>query len=308
MQITRRKILAGAAAAALPFGAPFPAVAGQTDLTGLTLGAARIDTLSDGHLVLNRDFVMADEPHPEADNFMAQHGVPEGNFTPGCTLALLRDGPRTVLFDAGSGPGFQPTAGKLQAALDRLGVARTGITHVVLTHAHPDHLWGLIDDFDEPAFPDAQLMIGRAEFDYWRDPATIDTIGAERQNFAAGARSRLDRLADRFTLIEPGDEPLPGVEAMATHGHTPGHLSYIVHRGDGVVITGDALANAHVAFARPDWHWGSDQDWDAAAGTRRVLLDRLAADRLRLIGFHLPGSGIGRAERQGDAYRFLPET
>lgn len=301
MKITRRQVLGAAAAAALAR----PVWAGAT----LELGPARIETLSDGHLVLPRAFLLADAPQPEADEILVRQGVAGQSFTPPCNLTLLRDGTNTILFDAGAGSGFQPTAGKLLSALDAVGVSAAEVTHVVFTHGHPDHLWGVLDEFDEPLFARAQHLMGAAEFAYWRDPDTLAAIGPARQAFAVGARRRLDLLADRITEVKDGQEILPGVTARASHGHTPGHMSYVLHQGsDSVMVLGDAVANAHLAFLRPGWHWGSDQDPDQAARARVGLLDQIAQDKMRLIGFHLPGAGIGRAEKTTDGYRFVAEA
>ncbi|GHE04156.1 metallo-beta-lactamase [Defluviimonas sp. 20V17] len=301
MKITRRQMLGACAAATLAR----PVWAGVT----LEMGQVKIETLSDGHLVLPRAFMLGDAPQPEADEILLLQGVEGQSFTPPCNLTLLRDGTNTILFDAGSGPGFQPTAGKLLAALDAVGVSPGEVTHVVFTHGHPDHLWGVLDDFDEPLFAEAQYLMGADEFAYWRDPDTLAAIGPARQAFAVGARRRLDLLAERITEIKDGQEILPGVTAQATYGHTPGHMSYVLHQGsDSVMVLGDAVANAHLAFLRPGWHWGSDQDPDQAAQARVALLDQIVQDKMRLIGFHLPGPGIGRAEKAPDGYRFIAEA
>ncbi|MDA3887647.1 MAG: MBL fold metallo-hydrolase [Allgaiera sp.] len=304
MKITRRQMLGACAAAGLLVLAR-PVWAGVT----LEIGQTRIETLSDGHLVLPRTFVLGDAPQPDADEILASQGVTGQSFAPPCNLTLLRDGTNTVLFDAGSGPDFQPTAGKLSAALDAVGVAPGDVTHLVFTHGHPDHLWGVLDDFGDPLFSGAQHLMGAAEFAYWRDPDTLGGIGAARQAFAVGARRRLDLLAERITEVRDGQEILPGVTARASHGHTPGHMSYVLHQGrDSVMVLGDAVTNAHLGFLRPGWPSGSDQDPDRAAKARVALLDQLAQDKMRLIGFHLPGAGIGRAEKTADGYRFVPEA
>jgi len=98
------------------------------------------------------------------------------------------------------------------------------------------------------------------------------------------------------------------VMARATFGHTPGHMSFEIGTGgDPILVLGDAVTNAHVNFERPDWPSGSDQDADMGAATRVRLLDRAAADKMRIIGFHLPGGGIGRVERKDGAYRFVED-
>ena len=300
--ITRRQILTTATAAlALPL-MPKRLWAGST----LTLGETRIDTLSDGNLILPGDFILGGMPQEEMAEIVARYGLPTDQLTPPCNVTLLRDGINTVLFDVGSGPDFQPTAGKLAEAFEALGITAEDITHVCLTHGHPDHLWGLLDEFDDPVFPNASYLMGQAEFDYWMDPTTVDTIGAARTAFAVGAARRLGVIADTVQFVTDGQEVLPGIAARLTAGHTPGHMAYEVRSGaDSAMVVGDALGNHHVAFERPDWESGADQDGAAAAQTRVGLLDQLAAAQIPLIGYHLPGGGIGRAERQGSSYRFV---
>ncbi len=303
--ITRRTLLATAAASlALP-AVPRRVWASTT----LEMGSVRIDTLSDGNLVLPGDFILGGMPQDEMTAIVTKYGLPTDTLTPPCNVTLLRDGTNTVLFDVGAGPDFQDSAGLLPEALDAIGLSPEDITHVLFTHAHPDHLWGLLDDFDEPLFPNAALMIGRAEFDYWTDPATVDSIGEARTAFAVGAARRLEVVADALRFVEDGEEVLPGVAARLTAGHTPGHLAYEVRAGsESVMVVGDAIGNHHVAFERPDWASGSDQDAEAAAATRVALLDQIASAQMRLVGFHLPGGGIGRAERAETGYRFVEEA
>lgn len=301
MAWTRRSVIGGAVAAT---GA---ALAPRWLRASVDLGGMTVDTLSDGHLVLPAEFILGPMPQAEAGEILSRHGLAGDTLTPPCNVTLMRDGTNTVLFDCGSGLAFQPTAGTLPEALDALGIAPEDVTHVVFTHAHPDHLWGVLDDFDDPFFPDAALLIGRQEWAYWTDPETVDTIGAERQSFAVGAARRLAAVEDRIDFFDAGDAVLPGVEAVSTPGHTPGHMAFALHAGGGgLMVVGDAIGNHHVAFERPDWPSGSDQDLDTARATRVALLDRLAADGMPLIGFHLPGGGLGRAERAGGAYRFVP--
>ncbi len=305
MRLTRRMVLGGGTAAA---GGAVLRPASLWAQADVALETGRITTLSDGNLVLPADFVLAGLPMPDAQDLLADLGVDIADgFRPDCNLTLYRDGDRTVLFDAGSGPDFMPSAGKLAEALEVAGIAPDEVSHVVFTHAHPDHLWGVLDDFDEPFFPEARYVIGRDEWDYWTDPATVDRIGADRTAFAVGAARRLAAIGDRMSFCGDGDEVLPGIVARATHGHTPGHMSYEVGPpGNGVLVVGDAIGNHHVAFARPGWPSGSDQDQGMGAATRAALLDRLAREGATFIGFHLPFPGVGRAERDGDGYRFLP--
>lgn len=301
MIFTRRTILRMGACAGLAGLLPARSFAAQS----LSLGEATLQTLSDGNLVLPMGFVT---DHAGAAEVMARYGLTGDQVEPPCNVTLYRDGTNTVLFDAGAGPDFMPTAGKLHEALAALEVAPEDITHVIFTHAHPDHLWGVLDDFDEPIFANAQHMIGKREWDYWIDPETQNTIDEGRRTFAAGALRRLQLLEDRMLTFEEGEEILPGILSVNSYGHTPGHMSFELRQGNSAcMVVGDAIGNHHLAFAEPLWASGSDQSTEAGAKTRLALLNRLAAEQMPMVGFHLPEGGIGRVEQAEGAFRFVPE-
>jgi len=293
----RRDFLALSAALAMPrmgFAA-----------TELTLPDAKLTMLSDGTLTLPGDFVLGQMDPAEAAAMRQKFNLSPDSYTPPCNLTLFQDGTRNVLFDVGSGPDFMPSAGKLDEALDAIGLTHDDITHVILTHGHPDHLWGLLDEFDEPSFANAEYLMGQTEFDYWMDPNTVNTIGEARTTFAVGAARRLAIIADQLQFFNDGQEPIPGIIARMTPGHTPGHMSFIL--GGKALVTGDAISNNFVAFERPGYASLSDQDPDMAAATRVDLLDQITADDLAVAGFHLPGGGLGRVTRQGDSYTYLED-
>ncbi|MEE9315304.1 MAG: MBL fold metallo-hydrolase [Rhizobiaceae bacterium] len=304
MTVTRRTLLktttAAAAIGALPFGQA--AWAKSSTL----LGKIKIDVLSDGHMVLPVKSVYSKVPEKDYLPVLKSHGITTDAINADLNLTLVRDGKNTILFDVGAGPNFMPTSGKLGEALEALELDPSEVTHVVFTHAHPDHLWGLLDDFDEPLFSEAKHMIGKAEWDYWIDPKTMTTIGEERQVFAAGAARNLKAIEEQISFFKFGEEILPGVMARDAVGHTPGHSAFEVRSGsESLMIVGDAITNDHMAFEYPKWHAGFDQDDETAVKTRLSLLDQLATEKQMIIGYHLPHPGIGRVEKKDNAYKFV---
>ena len=301
MQITRRAVLSAAVSMPVAMAAP------RFALTEIAIGDATLTTVSDGHLILPGSFVFDPMPKQELRPILREFQLSDEQLHRECNISLYRDGTNIILFDAGSGTDFTPTVGSLIESLDAVDLSTEDITHVVFTHAHPDHIWGVLDDFDDPLFTEATYMIGRTEWAYWWNPETVNTIDEDSVSFAVGAKRRLEAIEERVVFFDDGDEILPGISALATPGHTAGHMSFqVAHGNTSALIAGDAVSNHHVAFKKPQWNDGSDQDPEQAAQTRKRLLDQLVSEKMILLGFHLPGGGIGRVEATGESYRFIP--
>ena len=205
----------------------------------------------------------------------------------------------------GSGDRFMPTAGKLWDNLKAAGIDKAKITKVVFTHGHPDHLWGTVDELDDLVTPDAAFFVGAVEWDFWSGENATRGLPAERAGFVTGARRNYAAIKDKVKMIKAGDEIVSGLRIIDTPGHTQGHVSIELAGGDGLIVGGDVLTHPLISFQHPEWKPIADHVPDQAAATRRKLLDRLAADRSKLIGFHLPYPGVGTVERKDSAYRFV---
>lgn len=275
----------------------------------INLGDIRLDVVSDGALTLPASFIFEPMPQDELAPILAKYNLSPDVLTPPCNVTLMRHGDKTVLFDVGAGPDFTANAGKLLTSLETLGVAPEDVTDVVFTHAHPDHLWGVLDDFGDPLFTQANYVMGKSEWEYWMNPNTVNDIDPARTAHAVGAQRRLAMIEGSVRLVTDGEEIMPNVAARASYGHTPGHMSFEVRGGsESVMILGDCIGNHHVAFEHPEWSSGSDQDGEAAIQTRLSLLDQLATEQTRIIGFHLAGDGTGYVEKTAKGYRFVKDS
>lgn len=299
---SRRDVLrggaAGAAAFLLPVGAPAAAAPYRS-----SVGAFELVVISDGHLVLPASYAAPDAPADARAAALASVGRTGEQVRTPANVTLIRHGSDVILVDAGSGPNFMPSAGKLVENLEAAGIAAETITKIVFTHGHPDHLWGAIDGLDELAFPNASYVVAAAEWDLWNGEAVLSWIPQEHRGLVTGARRIYSRVKDKVSLVKPGDDILTGLTVVDTSGHTQGHVS--LELAGGLLITGDALTHSVISFEYPQWRPASDHEPERAAATRRRLLDRLASDHMRLIGFHLPYPGVGVVERKDGAYRFV---
>ncbi len=302
----RRSVLKGLGAALLVPYAPLAHAA--TAPVPHKVGGIEVMVVSDGVLNVPLSFTLPEATPAEAAALFKAHGLPEQGAPAQTNAVLVRTGKEIVLIDAGSGPNFQPTAGKLQENLEAAGIAPEQITKVVFTHAHADHLWGAIDDFgDGDRFPNASYVIAAPEWDFWRDPQAAEKMPDWLKGMAIGTARVLSKIEGKTERRKAGDTVAPGLSYVASPGHTPGHMSVLVaDGGQSLMIGGDVLTHTAISFAQPAWRIGSDFDRDRAVLTRKALLDQLAGDKTPLVGFHLAWPGLGVVERAGPAYRFIP--
>ena len=271
-------------------------------------GTFQVTVVSDGHLVLPTSFLAPDAPAPEREALLKAAGELGEQYHSPTNVTLLRTASDLILVDMGSGDRFMPSAGKLWDNLKAAGIDKAKVTKVIFTHGHPDHLWGAIDELDELMIPDATFFVAGAEWDFWSGDKATQGLPADRAGFVTGARRNYAAIKDRVKLMKPGDEIIAGLRIIDTAGHTQGHVSLELAGGDGLIVGGDALTHALISFQHPEWRPTADHVPDQAVATRLKLLDRLATDHSKLIGFHLPYPGVGTAERKDRTYRFVPTT
>ncbi len=307
--MTRRGAIALAGSAAL--GATFdgrarPAAAQSSPHT-FKLGAAEVTVISDGSMSLPLSYVLPKTDPRVVVPLLAGRVAAGDVYFAQVNITLVKIGAAVIVVDCGGGTDFVPTTGKFPDRLEQAGFKLSDVTHVVLTHAHPDHFWGLFDPLDDASrFPDARHVMTAAERDFWLMPSVEASVPEGQQGMTLGIARRMRSLAPRIDVIKPGIAIVPGVTLLDTGGHTPGHASVLLSSdGQQLLIGGDALSHPVVSFERPDWPWGPDLDQDMAVVTRTRLLDRLATDRVGLVGYHLPWPGVGRVERKDGGYRFV---
>ena len=224
------------------------------------------------------------------------------------TVLVLKIGDKHIMIDAGSGVGqWQANATHLPANMKAAGIDRSQISTILVSHFHPDHVWGLMEKgTNDAVFPEAELVVNRVEYDFWTESGRVETLPEGRR--AAGRR-----IADVFPtwknwrLVESGTEVAPGVQMLDAYGHTPGHSVFLVTSGrDQLMVSNDTMYVPALLAPHPEWQGSYDQDGSMAITTRRKITDRAIADRMMICGAHFPFPGLGTFVKDGNAYAFTP--
>jgi glyoxylase-like metal-dependent hydrolase (beta-lactamase superfamily II) len=271
-------------------------------------GAFDITVLSDGFITIPQDILLTSGAADERAALRSRLDTVGDAVRPKANIPALRTGADLILIDIGAGYKYQPTDGRLADNLAAAAIDPGAVTKVVFSHAHPDHIWATLDESGRLRFPNAAYYVGAAEWDFWMDPDFLTNMPPALHEFARGAQRDLGAVRERAVMLQPGDEVVSGLQALATPGHTPGHLSFEAAGGEGLLITVDVANNEVVSFGNPDWRFGYDTDPDLAIRTRGKLLDRVATDRMRLLGYHWAYPGVGFAERRGRGFHFTPSA
>ncbi|WP_041802559.1 MBL fold metallo-hydrolase [Rhodopseudomonas palustris] len=269
------------------------------------VGEYTITAISDGSLAASLDLLSDIDP-AEAGRIQRDAGVAQPSAID-INCYLVRGAGRTVLIDAGAGA-LRPGGGRLAANLRLAGIAPSDIDTILLTHAHPDHVGGLLDGSGEIAFPNAELVANRREVDFWQDDGNLSRASERgRGNFQI-ARQVFDGYGARLRRFAHG-EPVPGISAMPLPGHTDGHTGYRVHSGDqSLLVWGDIVHFPHIQIARPEVSIAFDQDRSVAAATRSQILDLVVSEKLLVAGMHLGEFGFAHVIQNNGSYALLQDA
>ncbi|MDR1869284.1 MAG: MBL fold metallo-hydrolase [Treponema sp.] len=231
-----------------------------------------------------------------ADEATLSRYIPAGGFKHTANAFLLKASGKNILIDTGTGAG-----GTIVDKVKKMGVQPEKIDAVLITHLHGDHFGSLQKD-GKAVFPKAKIYLSAKEHEYFT-----------KTNINQGAVAALAPYGSQVVTFEPGQlgqklkEIVSGISPIAAYGHTPGHTIFLIeNRKEQMLIVGDLLHVALVQFPVPEISATYDMDQNAAAATRRQVLDYAAKNKIPIGGMHIVYPAVGSVETDGAGFKFIP--
>lgn len=292
----------------------------ETDLSGfkkIQLGELELFILTDGYI--HEKDLLSFAPRgtvSELKTILKDNFRSEDFIDMAMNVLLVKTKNRLILMDTGMGIFADTRTGFLLKSLKKAGFSPADITDIFLSHAHPDHIGGVVDKQNKPVFPNAGLFISKTEHDFWMKATLKDFSNSALKNQPEFLNQIIPAIQNILKTIKPKLKFYDLDKTLYDHfsfqpapGHTPGlTLVNIASGNEKLLYIADLIHSDVILFPHPDWGYFGDTDLDIATESRKKILTQLAETRSRAFAYHLPWPGLGFTKNKSGAFEWFPES
>ncbi|MDM1557324.1 MULTISPECIES: MBL fold metallo-hydrolase [Chryseobacterium] len=292
----------------------------EDDLSGfkkITLGELELFILTDGYI--HEENLNSFAPRGNVaelkkiltDNFRADHYIDMA-----VNILLVKTKEKLILMDTGMGIFADKRTGFLLKSLEKAGFSAKDITDIFLSHAHPDHIGGVVDKQNELVFPNAAIFISKIEHDFWMNASIKDFNNSALKVHPEMLNQIIPALQKVLKAIQPKLKFYDLNKTLYNHfsfqlapGHTPGLTITTISSGnEKLMYAADLIHSDIILFPHPDWGFSGDTDLDIATTSREKFLKQLADTKTRAFASHLPWPGLGFTKIKAPGFEWIPES
>ncbi len=290
------------------------------DLSGfkkITLGELELFILTDGYI--HEENLKSFAPRGTVSELKS---ILKNNFRPvsyidmAMNIMLVKAKNKLILLDTGMGIFADERTGFLLKSLQKAGFSAKDITDVFISHAHPDHIGGVVDKQNQLIFPNADIFISKTEHDFWMQASMKDFSNSALKTQPEFLNQIIPAVRNILKTIQPKLKFYDLTNPLYDHftfqlapGHTPGLTVTTISSGnEKLIYIADLIHSDVVLFPHPEWGYFGDTDLDTAIASRKELLKQLADSKMRAFAYHLPWPGLGFTKSKGGAFEWFPES
>jgi glyoxylase-like metal-dependent hydrolase (beta-lactamase superfamily II) len=270
---------------------------GDFEVTALNEGVVRNATPA--NMAVNKTL-------PDVQKALGDAFLPTDHVINQFNTIVVNTGKNLVLIDSGFGDSGPPTGNNLLSNMSAAGIDPKNIDTILVSHFHGDHISGIRAKGGAANYPNAEIMVPSGEWQFWNDASNQAKVIDNFKPGFANVKRVFEPVAKDVKQFEHGKELVPGITAVDSRGHSPGHTAFLVASGNGKLLVTSDTVNHQILIRNPEWSLWADMDAAMAVTARKRLLDMAATDKIQISAYHLPFPSTGFISKRGDGYEFHP--